>query len=125
MTRAFYFAAGVFVGILPLTLAGASPQDPVAVSPQYYSVRFENDRVRVLEYRLKPGEREGMHTHAPGIVYVLAESTIRTTLPDGTAAERPAKAGEIFWRDATSHSVVNVGQTEAHALAIDLKECKR
>ena len=106
------------------TKPGASTQDPVAVSPESYSVRFENDRVRVLEYCLKAGEREGTHTHPPGIVYVLGDSTIRTTLPDGTAADRPAKAGEVFWRDAASHSVVNVGQTEAHALAIDLKECK-
>lgn len=36
--------------------------DPVALSPQLYSVRFENDRVRVLEYRLKPGGKEPMHS---------------------------------------------------------------
>jgi len=124
VNKAIYFAAGVFVGSLPMARTGASAQDPVAVSPQYYSVRFENDRVRVLEYRLKPDEREGTHAHAPGIVYVLSDSTLRTTSPDGTTADRPGKAGEVFWRDATSHSVVNVGQTEAHALAIDLKPCK-
>lgn len=124
MNRAVYFSAGLLVGILPLSLAGQNAQDAVSASPQYYSVRFENDRVRVSEWRLKPGEREGTHTHPPGIVYVLAASTVRTTLPDGTAADRPAKPGDISWRDATSHSVVNVGQTEAHALAIDLKQCK-
>ena len=124
MNRTLYFAAGVLVGMAPLSLVGASTQDPVAVSPQYYAVKFENDRVRVLEYRLKPGEREAMHTHPPGVVYTLGDSTIRTTLPDGTAADRPGKAGDVFWRDATSHSVVNVGKTEAHALAIDVKACK-
>ena len=41
-----------------------------------------------------------------------------------TAGTVPAKAGEVFWRDATKHAVINVGNTEAHALAIDLKECK-
>jgi quercetin dioxygenase-like cupin family protein len=124
VNRPVYFAAGLFVGILPMARTWASSQDPVAVSPQYYSVRFENDRVRVLEYRLKPGEREETHAHAPGIVYVLSDSTIRTTSPDGTTADRPGRAGEVFWRDATSHSVVNVGPTEAHALAIDVKPCK-
>lgn len=124
MNKAVYFIGGVLVGSLPFSLAAASTQDAVAVSPQYYSVRLENDRVRVAEWRLKPGEREGAHTHSPGIVYVLADSTVRTTFPDGTVAERPSKAGEVFWRDATSHSLVNVGQTEAHSLAIDVKPCK-
>lgn len=124
MNKATYFTAGLLAGSLPFSIARASTQDAVAVSPQYYTIRFENDRVRVMEWRLKPGEREATHTHAPGIVYVLADSTVRTTFPDGTVAERPARAGEVFWRDATSHSLVNVGQTEAHTLAIDVKPCK-
>ena len=33
-------------------------QDAVAVSPQLYKVRLENDRVRVLEFRMKPGQTE-------------------------------------------------------------------
>lgn len=125
MSRIWYFAAGVVLGAAPLSLARSSVgQDPVVISPQYYSVRFEDERVRVLEYRLKPGEHEDMHSHPPGVVYVFGDSTIRTTLPDGTSRERPAKAGEVFWRDATKHAVINVGNTEAHALGIDLKECK-
>jgi quercetin dioxygenase-like cupin family protein len=51
------------------TLAFA--QDPVRLSPQYYNVLLENEHVRVLEYRLKPGEKESMHSHPAGIVYVF------------------------------------------------------
>jgi hypothetical protein len=34
------------------------------------------------------------------------------------------RAGEVSWRDFTTHSTENVGTTEAHALGIELKPCK-
>ncbi len=35
--------------------------------------------------------------------------------------ERTAANGEAIWRHPTTHAVENVGDTEAHAIAIDLK----
>jgi hypothetical protein len=35
--------------------------------------------------------------------------------------ERSAATGETIWREPTTHAVENVGDTEAHAIAIDLK----
>ena len=95
--------------------------DPVKVSPQYYTVRLANDRVRVLQWRLKPGEKEKMHSHPDGVVIVLADATLKSTSADGTATSSALHNGEVRWRDALSHSLENVGSTEAHALAIELK----
>ncbi len=120
------FALGAAVGgIVAIgVVAAAEPErDPVKLSPQLYSVRFENDRVRVLEYRAKPGDKEPMHSHPPGVVYVLSDSTMRTTLPNGETSEAPRKAGELFWRDSTTHAAENIGDTESHALAVELKPC--
>jgi hypothetical protein len=100
-------------------------QDPVEVSPQYNVVRFENDRVRVLELHMKPDEREAMHSHPPHVVYVLTDFTMRNVLPDGTSSQAARKAGEVFWRDATTHTAQNVGTTEARAIAVELKPCAR
>lgn len=125
MAKSLYFSAGMIVGALAIRAASEPTlQDPVKVSPQYYSVRLENDRVRVLEYRLKPGEKELPHAHSPGVLYSLADAKVRSTLPDGTASERSSVAGEVSWRDWTRHSLENVGLTEVHALSIELKECK-
>ena len=55
--------------------------------------------------------------------YALADATVRSTLPDGTSSEHPSTAGQVTWREWTSHSLENVGQTEAHSLAIELKKC--
>jgi beta-alanine degradation protein BauB len=88
-------------------------------------VRFENERVRVLEYHLKPGEKEATHSHPAGVVYVLSDATIRSVHPDGTSSETLGKAGEVFWREDTTHTVENVGTTEARAIAVELKPCNR
>jgi hypothetical protein len=105
-------------------VAAAEPEtDPVKLSPQLYSVRFENDRLRVLEYRLQPGQKEPMHSHPPGVVYTFSDATLRTATPDGKTSEGPRTAGALDWRDFTTHSAENIGATEAHALAIELKPC--
>jgi hypothetical protein len=69
-------------------------QDPVKRSPKYYNVLLENKEVRVLEYRLKAGEKEPMHSHPAGVVYVLSGATLKFSYPDGrrkTTLPRPGK----------------------------------
>ena len=130
MKQSAYLIAGMFLGALLSSLAVAisaevsANLDPVRVSPQYYKVLLENEQVRVLEYHLKPGEKEAMHSHPAGVVYVFGDATLKITFPDGRTEERPAKAGETFWREPVTHAIENTGTGEAHALAIDLKKAK-
>lgn len=105
--------------------ADSPTMDPVKISPQYYTVRLDNDRVRVLEWRLKPGGKEKMHSHPDGIVIELADATLKSTSPDGTSTTKALVSGEVTWRSAMSHSIENVGSTEAHALAVELKSGRR
>lgn len=100
----------------------AFAQDPVKTSPQYYKVLLENDQVRVLEYHLKPGEKEPMHSHPAGVVYVLSGATLKFSYPDGRTEAKAAATGETIWRDPVTHAVENTGKTEARAIAIDLKK---
>ena len=101
--------------------AAALAQDPVTTSPQFYKVLLENDQVRVLEYRLKPGEKEPMHSHSTGVVYVMNGGTLKFSYPDGRVEEKMATTGETLWRDSITHTVENTGKTEARAIAVDLK----
>jgi quercetin dioxygenase-like cupin family protein len=96
-------------------------KDPVKISPPYYKVVVDNDFVRVLEYRLKPGQKEPLHTHPCGIVYYLTGTRWKATAQDGKTTETETKAGQIFWRGITTHAAENAGKTEARALAIELK----
>ena len=62
MKQLSYVAVGVVLGAFAVSAGGrVTTQDAVTLSPQYYVVRFENDRVRVLEFHMKPGEKEALH----------------------------------------------------------------
>ena len=100
-------------------------QDPLRLSAPYYKVPVDNEYVRVLEYRLKPGQKEAMHSHPCGVVYNLTSAKWKVTTADGKTTESETTAGTIVWRDPTTHAVENVGKTEARAIAIEIKgPCK-
>lgn len=42
-------------------------EDPTTTNPELYKTVFENDRVRVLEYRDKPGDRTLPHSHPDSV----------------------------------------------------------
>ena len=46
-------------------------QDPVVSNPENYRLVFENDRVRVLEYRDDPGTKTTEHSHPDSVMITL------------------------------------------------------
>ncbi|OGU77352.1 MAG: hypothetical protein A2V93_11800 [Ignavibacteria bacterium RBG_16_34_14] len=96
-------------------------QDAAKVAPDKVKVLFDNDKVRVLDFKFKPGEKTGMHSHPEYILYVLNGGTSKTTLSNGKTSEMTTKAGEVRWNEAVTHDNENIGKTEIHALVIELK----
>lgn len=96
-------------------------QDPVPLYPENYKVVFENDRVRVVDFRLKKGATEKSHTHPAHVAVFLANFKIRFTLPDGQTRIRDAKEGEVAYSDRTTHASENIGTTDAHGILVELK----
>jgi beta-alanine degradation protein BauB len=96
-------------------------QDPVKLAPDIYKVLLENERVRVLDIRMKPGDHSPMHSHPNYLAYVLTDGKVRFTAPDGTSEEVEFKASQPTWREAESHEVENIGSSELHLLNIELK----
>lgn len=114
--------AVTFAALASLGLAApALAQDPVALYPGNYKVLFENDNVRVLDFRLARGATEAMHFHPENVAVFLADFKIRFTLPDGSTRERVGHPGEVSYSTATMHSPVNVGDTDAHGILVELK----
>ena len=97
------------------------PEDAVKVAPNNYRSLLENDRVRLLESRLRPGEKTAMHAHPDVVAYPLTDCKVAFTLPDGEHFEAELKAGEPGFFEAQSHSTENVGPGEAHVLLVELK----
>jgi hypothetical protein len=129
MKRYVDVAIGIVIGIAAAVAVSAfadSPSlDPLKLSPQYYTLRLENDCVRVLEYRLKPGQKEVMHSHSKRVLIALADATVRTTSPDGSVATHPSVNGQVEWSEPLTHAAENTGATEAHYLSVELKGCSR
>ena len=110
------------VGITILAVVVAKAQDPVQVDPQHYKVLLDNEYVRVLEVRHKPGEKAPMHSHPHHVIYALTGGTIKSTSSDGKTNTETVKAGQVVWNDAETHTVENIGKTETHAIDIELKK---
>jgi quinol monooxygenase YgiN len=104
--------------VLPVAVAA---QDPVSLYPGNYKVLIDNDRVRVLDFRLRKGDHEDFHMHPAHVLYVLEPFRIMFRLPDGKTAVREAQAGDVLYSDAVMHSPTNIGTTDAHGLLIELK----
>ena len=112
----------VFAACALLTVPGvAVGQDPVPLYPDNYRVLVENDRVRVMDFRLRKGDSEKLHSHPAHVLYVLEPFTVRFTLGDGTTRMRQVSAGEVLFSEAVTHAPVNVGETDAHGILVELK----
>lgn len=96
-------------------------RDPAATNPDLYRVILENDRVRVLEYRDRPGDRTTPHGHPDSVMVTL--STFRRRLIDGDrSAEVEMTDGVVRWLSAQEHAGENIGDTETHVIFVELKE---
>lgn len=95
-------------------------RDPVVSNPELYRVVLENDRVRVLEYRDRPGDRTTPHRH-PDSVMVTLSSFRRRLIGGAGEVEVELQSGVTRWLAAQEHSGQNTGETESHAIFIELK----
>jgi len=98
-------------------------QDVMKVAAKAYKLLMENEKVRVMDIRLKPGEKAPMHNHPNGhVVYVINNARFKLTFPDGKTGEFDLKAGQTLWLEAGSHATENIGITEGHNLVVEIKK---
>jgi quercetin dioxygenase-like cupin family protein len=102
--------------------AAALAQDPAVVAPKAIKVKFENERVRVLEDISTPGDKEPMHSHPANVVYVITGGKVRFTFPDGKTAVAEIKDGDTLYREAVTHAAENIGTTTVHLIIVELKK---
>lgn len=102
----------------------ASAQDAARIQPQSYRIAFENQKLRALEYRGRPGLGvcgEGMHSHPAHLTVVLFDGKVRVKTPDGKTKVAQGKVGDVFWSEAETHEVENISGRNSHAVLIELK----
>lgn len=96
--------------------------DPTVTDSDKYRVVFENDRVRVLEYRDEPGQRTSPHDHPDSVMVTLSGFDRRLVDDGGESRDVTLAPGEVRWLDAQTHSGENTGETPTHVMFVELKE---
>ena len=103
-----------------LLLAG---QDPAVVNTKTITVKLENERVRVLEANIDPGDKEQPHSHPASIIYVIDGGTMRNHAADGAVSDTTYKTGDTIYREAiTRHWAENIGSTTVRLVLVELKK---
>jgi len=104
--------------------------DAMIAAPDHHEVLLENERVRVLDSLLSPGESTPVHTHAwPSVQYVMGISDFVRFDGDGnvlldtrTLIEKP-NPGSASWSEPLKpHRVENVGNADIRVISIELKQ---
>jgi hypothetical protein len=104
------------------------PFDAMTAAPGHHAVLFENGRVRILDTKVAPGERTPLHAHEwPAALYVLSWSDfIRrgdtgAVLVDSREHSAPDIGAGLWIESLPPHSVENIGSTDLHIIAIEVK----
>lgn len=107
-------------GVAPEVLA----QDAPTADPRSYRVVLENDRVRVLEYKSRPGLGvcgEGVHYHPAHVTVSLTGAKLKETIPGGKPQFVNIPPGEVFFSEAQTHSAEVIGGSGTRSYIIELK----
>jgi predicted metal-dependent enzyme (double-stranded beta helix superfamily) len=104
--------------------------DALVAAPKHHQLLLENDRVRVLDVRIAPGQNVPVHTHKwPSIVYVHSTSDFirrdgqgKIIFDSRTASAAPSDSETQYLPPLPPHSVENIGTSEIHLFTVELKE---
>lgn len=104
--------------------AGVVPEGMAAneTSPDNYSVLLQDERVRMLDMHLPAGQSDNDHVHPSEAVYFLTGGKAKIHLPDGNVAEVEIPDGGTLSNPSWEHYVENVGDTEIHAIVVELMQ---
>ncbi len=104
--------------------------DALIAAPEFHQLLLENDRIRVLDVRIAPGQTVPVHTHKwPSVVHVQSTSDFIRRDGEGkiifdsrTEAAAQAAPAVQWLPPLPPHSVENIGQSEIHLFTVELKE---
>ncbi len=120
--------------IAPATTIGGvclwpASMDAVVAAPGNHRVVLENDRVRVLDVTVVPGEREPVHAHClPSVMYLMYAGKYRdydaqgNLLSEVTESPHESQFPVTLWLEPEGpHSVENLDTKPLRLLRIEFK----
>ena len=103
--------------------------DAMKAAPEHHKLLLENDSVRVLETRIRPGERTAVHSHPwPAVQYLVSFSDFIRYDPEGKVlfdsrnmATKPPPGAALWSPPVPLHYIQNVGSGDLLVIAVELK----
>jgi len=98
-------------------------EDAAVAAANAYHVVHDDDRVRVLELRIAPGEKTAVHRHPDMVVVMVEGGTFRFGGPhsSSTPADLDIPSGTWSFQPADRHTTENIGTTVVHGFLIEIK----
>lgn len=105
----------------------ADSLDALIAAPLHHRLLMENERVRVLETRIPPGDKTPIHTHRwPSVLYTASASDFLRydeqgkIITDSRMGTRPASPA-AWVPPMAPHAVENIGTAEIHLINVEWK----
>jgi quercetin dioxygenase-like cupin family protein len=96
--------------------------DPVKILPGKFKILLKNEHVRVVQYSLKPGEKDDWHTHPAKSSYVVSGGKLKVYLENGEIIFADEETGTASWMDYVGkHYVENIGNTTVTIVFNEIK----
>jgi beta-alanine degradation protein BauB len=95
-------------------------QDAMQYGLKHLTVLAEDQKVRVLRYSPKKGDKTPIHSHPSTVVYVVKGGRVKYTMPDGSTKVTELKTGEVLLRPPVTHTDDALDDVEA--ILIELKQ---
>ncbi|MGX7668495.1 cupin domain-containing protein [Flavobacterium pedocola] len=97
-------------------------QDPVKVAPNIYKkILLDNDKVRVIDAEIAPGDVVPWHSHPDHIAYALTDGKIEITDKGKAGVIVDIKAGEALYLTAVTHMAKNIGTSTIKLVITEIK----
>jgi hypothetical protein len=123
---------------LPLTSALAQSNenwcwpdslDALVAAPRHHTIVLENEKMRVVETRIAPGQKVPVHTHRwPGALFITAWSDLirrdqagHVRLDTRQLADRPRLNPPLWQEPLPPHTLENVGGARFNAVQAEIK----
>lgn len=106
--------------------------DALQAAPNHHQLIFENEDVRILDTRVKPGDTVPLHTHKwPSVYYLISfshfirydnEGNVNLDSRDTDMLSPDTK--HFTGHPSHPHTLHNIGDKDLHIVAVELKKSK-
>jgi mannose-6-phosphate isomerase-like protein (cupin superfamily) len=89
--------------------------------------KFENERVKVWEMLLEPGEASALHHHSMDYTLIILEGeSIDADFDNGKTIQLPVHAGQVIYvPKGNTETAINRSKVRYREILIELKETER